>query len=261
MKKIISGLLVLSMLFTLAGCSGASEPGNTQENSDNINISTPLSTNASSADENSLSSIAVGDTVKLGGSEWTVLELKDGKALILSDKVLFKRAMHSSDRPITWAECELREYMNGEFYDSTFSEDEKARIIETTISTADNPWFPTENPEYPWYSRSGGADTKDKIFLLSIQEIAQFFGSSDEIEDRPVGAVFINDQYNDVRIAETAGGDASWWWLRSPGLFYSACGANFNHTAAIAAFGALNIQGEFVNNRGGGVRPALWLEI
>lgn len=61
---------------------------------------------------------------------------------------------------ITWADCELRKYLNGEFYDK-FSEINKSRIIPVT----------NKNPDNPWYGAKGGEDTQDNIFLLTIEDV------------------------------------------------------------------------------------------
>ena len=65
------------------------------------------------------------------------------------------------------------------------------------------------------YSRSGNA-TKDRIFLLSIEEVVKYFGDSGQFKNRPKDAYFIEDQYNSARIAEDADGIVFWWWRRPP---------------------------------------------
>ena len=58
------------------------------------------------------SSVSVGDIIKLGGSDWRVLEVKDGKALVIIDIILFTRAFHSQNGEVTWETCDLRQYLN-----------------------------------------------------------------------------------------------------------------------------------------------------
>lgn len=80
------------------------------------------------------------------------------------------RPYHTSAEDITWMNCELRKYLNGAFLDS-FSEEDKSKIVPTTIKNYDNLWFGT----------IGGDDTVDNIFLLSIEEvICKYFGDSSE---------------------------------------------------------------------------------
>jgi hypothetical protein len=72
---------------------------------------------------NPYSAIEADDMIQFGGYDWRVLEVKDGKALILSDKILDRRSYHKSSG--TWETSEIRQYLNGQFYDETFTEGEK----------------------------------------------------------------------------------------------------------------------------------------
>jgi len=125
--------------------------------------------------------------------------------------------------------------------------EEKALIEETTIQNNDN----------PWYGISGGQDTKDMIFLLSIEEVVKYFGDSGQLKNRPAEyAYYINDQYNSARIAKNAYGNALWWWLRSPG-------SHSDGAAYVSSDGEIYVLGFFVkvSNFTGGTRPALWLNL
>jgi hypothetical protein len=205
-----------------------------------------------------------GDIVKLGGIDWRVLEIKDGKALVITDKVMMKGMYHSVDMVVPWEKCALRDYLNGEFYDTAFLPEEKQRIVQTNLVNKENTWLPEYNPSptgIPRYGMPAGANTTDKVFLLSIEEVLQYFGDSGTyIEGFKGGAYFLNDQFNNKRVAETPAGNATWWWLRSPGLFYNACGYNFKEISCVAASGSLALEGELINNKGG-IRPAMWLSL
>jgi len=98
-----------------------------------------------------------GGKIQFGGYDWFALDKQDGKTLIITEKVIDKRPYHHEETEITWETSDMRKYLNGEFYDS-FSEADRARIIEVT----------NENPDNPWYGTSGGNQTTDRIFLLSI---------------------------------------------------------------------------------------------
>ncbi|MDR0223211.1 MAG: DUF6273 domain-containing protein, partial [Oscillospiraceae bacterium] len=138
-----------------------------------------------------------GSTIKFGEYDWRVLDVKDGKALILTDTVIEKRAY--SDQSATWETCDLCAYLNGEFYNS-FGKSDKARVVKTKVKNKDN----------PWYGTSGGKDTEDYIFLLSLEEVVKYFGDSGQLSDRPSGAYFIRDDYDRARMVSPWSG----WWLR-----------------------------------------------
>ena len=206
--------------------------------------------------------ITVGDVIQFGGNDWRVLEVKGDNALILSDGILFSMPyqvppegeifvpIHTTE--ITWEECDLRQYLNSEFYDTTFSADEKQRIIDTTL----------KNDKNPWYGIEGGYDTKDKVFLLSLDEVIQYFGSSEETAvENWQNDTFIDDQFNKARIAKTSEGAATMWWLRSPGGNYYCGKDHIILAATVTNNGGLCIQGDYVSNGYVGVRPALWLKV
>jgi hypothetical protein len=182
------------------------------------------------------SAIGAGDIVTFGGYDWLVLEASGNTALIITENIAEKRVYNEDKVDITWETCTLRAYLNGEFY-NRFSAQEKALIIESNISNADN----------QWYGTVGGWDTKDKIFLLSIEETVRYFGDSgqlmsknDEIKD------WIFDQYNEERIA-AYNTKAGWWWLRSPGIRYHAAGVHYT--------GGIVVHGRRVDYGSGGIRP------
>jgi hypothetical protein len=187
-----------------------------------------------------------GSTMPFGKYDWRVLEVdkQNNSALILSDKAIEKRAYNEKNAGVTWKSCTLRSYLNGAFY-NTFSAEEKRRIKETRIVNSDN----------PWYSTKGGADTDDRIFLLSIEEAVKYFGDSGQLRNKnPKSEYYIDDQYNAARIAKDAYGEACWWWLRSPG-------SNSDFAAYVNADGDVDVLGNLVYSTYGGIRPALWLNL
>lgn len=62
---------------------------------------------------------------------------------------------------VTWETCTLRKWLNEDFLESGFSEEERDRILEQEIHAVDN----------EKYNVSGGNDTRDKVFLLSPQDL------------------------------------------------------------------------------------------
>jgi hypothetical protein len=103
--------------------------------------------------------IPSGGKIRFGEYDWYVLDRQDDRALILTEKVIDTRAYHDQEVEVTWETCDLRKYLNGEFYNS-FGESDRARIIKVT----------KENNDNPWYGTNGGNPTTDGIFLLSIDK-------------------------------------------------------------------------------------------
>jgi hypothetical protein len=166
--------------------------------------------------------------VQMGGYNWIVIKEEDGKQLLLSEKILEDRAYHSAGGAVTWETSELRSYLNGEFYDKTFTDAEKARIVETTI----------ENKSNSQYGVAGGNDTTDKVFLLSLSEAENYLGSGIEL----------------LRGIEASTGASNWWHLRSPGEATDVA-------ASVNSIGLIDYHGVAggVTDPTGGVRPAMWI--
>jgi len=212
-------------------------------------------------------SVNEGNIIPFGKHHWRVLKTNCNSALIVTESVIEQRAWHEEFTEITWEHCDLRKYLNKQFYD-TFDPTDRARIMETRISDCDNPWYGTK-----W-----GNPTVDRIFLLSTTEVVQYFGDSGDLKNNKRWhfikhnddnnyegphleghSEFINDQYNDARKtlyhkAYNAGWDERMWWLRSPGYINSGA-------AHIGRSGRIGVIGSSVYGCSGGVRPALLLHL
>lgn len=186
------------------------------------------------------------DMVAFGKYNWQVLNVNDDRALIITQDIIGLRWYHTKFEDITWVNCDLRVYLNDEFYNE-FSQNEKAKIITVTNKNLDNQWFKTK----------GGEDTTDNIFLLSLEEVCEYFGDSKaKLQNKGSQKWFIDDQNNRKRKAKY-GNDYHWWRLRSPG-YYGGTGASVSYN------GYVYVRGNGVYGRprdGGGLRPALWLQL
>jgi len=205
--------------------------------------------------------IVVGDILAFGGHYWRVLDEQYNKVLLLSETILYQRRFHDSKVAITWEHSELRNYLNDTFY-YRFASEDRDRILEVNVITNDNQWFGT----------NAGNDTVDKIFLLSLEEVVQYFGDSGQLDNRPEDKPFtINDQYNALRAAFNQDNVLrGLWWLRSPGRDVYNAAFVWNSTSSGALQGHISITGGVSVNsvdlesnitRSQGVRPALWLYI
>ena len=94
-----------------------------------------------------------------------MLDVLDGKALLIS---LYALDAHRFDENAYrgWDKSEIREWLNSTFLNEAFTAQEQASIVTTQIIT-------------PRYNRlSGGADTEDKIWLLSRDEAEMYFSDN-----------------------------------------------------------------------------------
>ncbi len=170
--------------------------------------------------------------------EWQILAEEDGRALVISRYGLDAKPYSEDLRDVTWETSTLRKWLNGEFFDSAFSPEEKERIPEAT----------NRNPDNPTSGTAGGNDTSDRIFLLSIDEAKQYFRTDGARQSRVTAyakakGANVSNYYRN-----------SYWWLRSPGGISQSA-------AVVNIFGEVNTDGFGVNNTDYVVRPAFWLDL
>ena len=134
--------------------------------------------------------------------EWLVLDVKGNEALLISRYALDCKQYHHEKKNITWEDCDLRKWLNSDFINSAFSNEESERILVSELRNDDNPKCGT----------LGGNDTKDRIFCLSIAEAILYCSSDKDRQCRPTA--YAREQgafvYNDYCCN---------WWLRSPGYY------------------------------------------
>ena len=186
----------------------------------------------------------IHSVMEFAGLKWRVLGTDDYYVLVISEYVLGQRWFHHTANDLSWAGSGIRAYLNGEFLEN-FSDAELSKIVRTEISTDPNPWFGTP----------GGEDTPDLVFLLSLEEVARYFGDSGQLADRAHPGNIndsIHDEYNPVRIAANLETKYdSWWWLRSPGLT--------GRVTFVGICGRMGVDGTTPTNQNGGIRPAMWI--
>ena len=173
------------------------------------------------------------ETVRIDGIQWYVLAKDDGKALIWSKELVDERRKFD-ESTIVWKDSALRDYLNGEWLDSTILLKEKA--VETDITTR---IFKTEDFN----------TTQDKVFLLSE---ADLFGTYEEgkTPTDPRDYTYNGKQIvSDIEINKIERNKM--YFLRSPGKSSQGQLAIIN-----------GIQGTLSHNNPYtelGVRPALWI--
>ncbi len=202
--------------------------------------------------------------------EWEVLE-ENGNGTFLVSRYLLDVQRYNEERTeMTWESCTLRHWLNDEFLNKAFTSGEQARIRLTELA----------NPDNPVWGTSGGNSTRDRIFLLSAEEVISHYsfnswnkkeqyGFSQDLIIPPTayadqqGAIcriIDENHYNDVLASQNysrdcIGREGAWWWLRSPGYDSdSACNATDEGTAG---WGYSHL---YVATGAGGLRPALYIE-
>ena len=68
--------------------------------------------------------------------DWLVLETQDNEALVISLYGMDSQRYHKDYSKITWEECSLRTWLNEEFLNTAFSEEEKGAILTTLVDNS-----------------------------------------------------------------------------------------------------------------------------
>lgn len=106
----------------------------------------------------------VGDIVTIGGCNWIILEKRDDATLLIKKAGIGGIPYHEIDIDITWESSTIRTYLNTQFIEKTFSDEERKIIIKTNVINNVTTRFGT----------NGGNNTMDDVFLLSTEEAEQY---------------------------------------------------------------------------------------
>lgn len=170
--------------------------------------------------------------------EWIVLRIKDGCATLISKYALDAMAFSEDEYRPTWDVCTLRDWLNGVFIVTAFTEEERARLMFADVPAAPNPDHTELDP---------GKDTRDRVYLLGCTESELWFESDQarycQATDYAVTrGAFVN---------EDTGG--TWWHLRSPGREAGCC-AGVDVSGKTSAYGSNNSETQ-------GIRPVITLAV
>lgn len=173
--------------------------------------------------------------------EWSILDIQDGRALVVSRYALDCLPFHNERIDVVWADSSIRTWLNDGFY-AHFSEAEQQAIMmadnKNNAIEGNAEWMPADN-----------ADTHDKVFLLSYAQALRFF--PEQNQRKLIGTEYARSQGARFLGITALGIGETDWWLRSPGkVSYDACFIDVN-----------GIVGTKCVSDKLGIRPALWLDL
>ena len=168
------------------------------------------------------------------------MDKNDDRLLVISKYALDSHRYHTKWTEVTWEVCGLRSWLNSEFLNTAFSEEEQKRIPVAKVSTEPNPRYNTD----------GGNDTDDQVFVLSIQEAEKYFATNEERQCVPTDYA----KAQGVTVSTSSTGNC-WWWLRSPGK-HNDFAARVHNDGNVYTDGAYVYPGADCP-----VRPALWINL
>ena len=181
--------------------------------------------------DNLFKNTKVGDYIKFGNYpqtangqnqpiEWQVLSKENSKMLVISRYGLDTKRFDSSSR--NWSNSEIRKWLNGDFYNKAFTDQEKKFINLSNLSDV---------------------GTTDNVFLLSYDEAKKYFADNDARRCKATDYAVKNGAY------VNSDNGYSVWWLRSD---------NFFRVHEVGSDGSILFGVPFDRSL---ARPALWINL
>ena len=195
--------------------------------------------------------LKVGDFVSFGSYEqdnklsngkekisWQVLDVRDGKALLISRYGLDSKPYNELWADMTWEECSLRAWLNDDFIRTAFDNSEQKALLLTEVDNS-------QQQGNSGWNKKGGYDTSDCVFLLSYREANEYFRTADDRLCKPT-------DYAAAMGAWKNGKGYCHWWLRSPGKTQNYAA----YSGSEATFSSAQDNTTTI-----GVRPAIWVDL
>ena len=174
-----------------------------------------------------------GKYYKMEPIKWRILSLDGSNAFLIADQIIDSRRFNDENcHSVTWEDSSLRQWLNGEFYTTAFTDDEQNSIIRTE---------------------------SDSLYLLSTEDaVNKDYGFSIHFDNSSLTRHAKNTDYAKAMGAWTNDSDEytgnGWWWLSSPGSM------SYDVTY-VASEGCADLTGYIAVNDGGGIRPVMHIDL
>ena len=178
---------------------------------------------------------------------WTVLEEKNGAALVFCDMIVDAQT-YDDTVDNNYADSTIRAWLNKTFVDTAFTALQKELILTTEVNNG------LSASDYRTVNPFLCANTSDKVFLLSKAEVknSAYGFTSDSVRVKKA------TEYAKSQGAFANAENVDWWWLRTPS--YTAATPQKNdlvHNVKVAG----SLWSTNVAVTSGGVVPAMWIKI
>lgn len=209
--------------------------------------------------------------------KWQIIDESNGEILIISELILDQKKYNETQDPIevdgktiisnNYEYCSLRSWLNSDFYNSAFNEDQRLMIVDTTVDNSSRSTFPNLSSYEDTRNPYASTDTLDKVFLLSVKDATDtLYGyTATDLQKDDNSRLKKTTDYAMYRGVNTVSQDdigskgnsdqvgCGFWWLRSPSNYsdYTSC---FVSSSGYIYY--TNIRNEIL-----GVVPALKISI
>ncbi|MBR6089912.1 MAG: hypothetical protein IKP86_08260, partial [Anaerolineaceae bacterium] len=200
--------------------------------------------------------------------KWRILSLKNGKALLLSDRTLDCSPFNLTDEEVSWQNSTVRSWLNGYdgsrnrdgvdysgkgFLDKAFTPDEQEALLQTVNITPNNPDYETDS----------GPAASDRVFLLSNEEV--FAGAAAADYGFYAGRGFDDPakRFESTTYAKCRG---TWWspveeYRGNSFWFMRTSGYTPHNVTYICDFGYVYSRGTTVTIDDAGILPAIRIDL
>lgn len=155
--------------------------------------------------------------------EWLVLEADGGKSLLVSRYGLDRQCYNDTYQEVTWEECSLRKWLDGEFLKAAFNDSERNALA--------------------------GDEAGQRVRLLTQEEALSVHCFADDESRRCVPTAYAVSK--GVWVGRDGAGSCA-WWLNSPGSLPSC---------AMRVSGDGTVRSTFVDYDEAAVRPAILIDL
>ena len=199
--------------------------------------------------------------------EWRVLETdeQNGRVLLVSLYGLDAQPFDTSrSRIVTWESCTLRRWLNDDFLNSAFSDEEQCAILTSYHGDEDS------SSAAQWLSSpTGDRRAKDRVFLLSYHDADRLYFYETKEYGPTCGYLASSDRERRCGITAYAaaqgvltssehdvnGRPTGRWWLRTPRTLN---GRTYN-IYLVRSGGDIDMDGASASYMA--VRPAIWVSM
>ena len=166
--------------------------------------------------------------------EWLIVDESEDACLYVTKYAIENVPYNDEESEVTWADSSIRAWLNSEFMEQAFSQEERAKIVPVTL----------ENVANPDHGTSTGENTLDSVFLLDVQEVGKYFPDVQDRVAEPSEAV----KEDGIILLH----DNCLWRLRTSGR-------TEKHAVVVLTTGEYDYCGLNVSYELACIRPAMWV--
>ena len=149
---------------------------------------------------------------------WHVFDVDDSKVYLITARVIDCVPFYTDGQPMFWSASYIRQWLNDDFYNTAFSDEEKELLCLEKLSILNNSNLGLSAGRF-------AEETEDKVFLMTANQANDASQSILRAQVSPYAkekGVFVEPKY-----------DYGMWWLMSPGY-------NLQTAAVVDIYGTIH---------------------